>query len=244
MWKRISAALFDLIILFMVTVGFAFLLSFALDFGSYTDQYDERRTVFEEEYDTSLSITEDEYNELSAEDKQKFDDAFDAFSTDSEANYAVTMIFQLTLILATFSVMLSYVVLEFVIPLIFGNGQTLGKKMFGLGVMRVDGVKISAPILFVRTILGKFTIETMVPLYIIIAMLFGAAGPIGLMVILVILITGIVLIIKTQTRSTIHDMLSHTVCIDMKSQLIFESAEALLEYKQKLHRESAERADY
>lgn len=245
MWKRISAFLFDMIITFTVAVGFAFLLSFVLNFDAYTEQYNERREAFEEQYGVSLDVsTEDEYDKLSDEERARFDEAFDAFSTDPEANYAFTMIFQLTLILATFSIMLSYIALDFVVPLIFGNGQTLGKKMFGLGVMRVDGVRISPLILFIRTILGKFTIETMVPIYIFISMLFGAAGPIGLIVILIILITGIVLLIKTPTRSAIHDMLAHTVCVDMTSQLIFENADELLLYKQNLHKEKADNADY
>ena len=42
----------------------------------------------------------------------------------------------------------------------------------------------------------------------------------------------------------IYDMLANTVTVDMASQMIFDSPEALLEYKQRVHAEAVERAEY
>lgn len=244
MWKRISAYMFDKILLFTVIVGVAFLLSFLFDFDKYSAIQTERRDALEAEYGIDLSISEDEYNKLPAQQQAKYDAAMEAFSKDQDVQYAMAMLFQFTLILTTFSVMIGYILLEFVLPLVFGNGQTLGKKFFGLGVMRTDGVRITAPILFIRTVLGKYTVETMVPLMILIGLAFGVMGIVGVAVLLIVWITNIVLLIKTETRSAVHDMLASTVCIDINSQMIFESTEAAMEYKQRIHKEMADRAEY
>ncbi len=244
MWKRISAFIFDMILLFILSVGLAFLLSLATSFDGYIEKYEARSNHWSAEYGTDLSISEDEYNELSEEDKQSFDKAVEALSKDGEANYATYMMFNLSLIIVIFGVLLAYIVLEFIIPLLFKNGQTLGKKIFGIAVMRIDGVKISAPILFVRSILGKYTIETMIPLLTLIGIGFGIVGFMGPVIILIVVLSSIIMMIATKTNSPIHDMLANTVAVDVTSQLIFDTPEALLAYKQKVHAEMAEKADY
>lgn len=244
-WKRISAFLFDLIIMFMTAVGFVFLLSLILNIESYSNQYRERKASFESEYGVSFDFeSREEYDGLSEEEKANVDAAFLAFSSDEEANYAYTMIFQLLVISVTFGILIAFIILEFVIPLIFKNGQTLGKKIFGIGVMRIDGVKIDGPILFIRTVLGKYTIETMVPVLLVIMIIFEIVGFMGPIIILLIPLTNLVMVIATKTNSPIHDMLANTVTVDLASQMIFDTPEALLEYKQKIHAEAAERAQY
>ena len=138
----------------------------------------------------------------------------------------------------------SYLISDFVIPLCFGNGQTLGKKIFGICLMRDDGVKVSPVILFIRAILGKFTVETMVPVFLVILILVGGAGFIGLLALIAIFVFDVVLMIKTKTNSTIHDMLSYTVVVDKESQLIFDTKEAMIEYKNKIHAEDADKKLY
>ena len=53
---------------------------------------------------------------------------------------------------------LAFLVWYFILPLLFGYGRTLGKKIFGLAVIRTNLVKVSNPVLFVRTIVGMFAI--------------------------------------------------------------------------------------
>ena len=86
---------------------------------------------------------------------------------EGEANRSIVLV-NYTFIIISFSILIGFLIVEFLFPMIFKNGQTLGKKIFGIGVMRVDGVKVTTPILFVRSILGKFTIETMMPVLMVI----------------------------------------------------------------------------
>ena len=126
----------------------------------------------------------------------------------------------------------------------FKNGQTIGKKVFALGVMHTNSVRITTLALFVRSILGKYTIETMVPVLLIIRMFFGSGGILGLIIMLILLIMQIVFMATTKGRLAIHDMLSSTVVVDLPSQRIFNSVDEMTEYKKRLHAERAERAEY
>ena len=138
-----------------------------------------------------------------------------------------------------FLILFAYLLLEFVVPLLLKNGQTLGKKIFGIAIMRTDGVKITPFALFVRTVLGKYTIETMVPVLIVIMIYFSILGLTGTVVLGLIALLQIILLAATKSRSAIHDLLACTVAVDFASQRIFDSSEELLEYKKKLHEERA-----
>ena len=244
MWKRISAWIFDKILVFILAVGFAFLLSFAFNFTKQIDTYEARQAHFSEMYGIDLGISRDEYAKLSNDNRALYDKATDAFNKDGEASYAVYMMFNYSLIMVTFSIMLAYLALEYIVPLLFKNGQTLGKKIFGVAVMRMDGVKVSPLVMFIRTILGKYTIETMIPTLILIGVGFGVTGIVGICVAIIIILSNFIAVIVTKTHSPIHDVLSSTVTVDMATQLIFETPEALLEHKKKVHEELVENSEY
>ena len=225
----------------IIIVGVASLLSLAFNYDGYSTRLDELSVKYQEEY--GIDINKD-YNTLSPEEKAIYDAADKAFGQDPEVIYNYQMMNNLSLLIVTFSTLIAYVILEFIVPLLFKNGQTLGKKVFAIGVMRVDGVKITAPFLFIRTILGKFTIETMVPVLMVLMIYFGAIGMMGIIIIGLVLIFNVALIITTKTNSAIHDAISQTVTVDMATQLIFDTPEALLEYKQRVHEEEANKASY
>ena len=240
MWKRISAAICDLILLCIAVVGVALLLSTALGYDGYTTRLEEISNSYAEEYNVDLDISQSEYDALSEDDRARYEAADKAFAADSEANYVYQMIVNLTLIIVTFSILVAYLLLEFLVPLLFGNGQTLGKKVFGVAVMREDGVKISPVILFARAILGKYTLETMIPVFIFLMILLGLMGVLGTVFIFALLIIQIVLVAITKARTPLHDKLAHTVCVDLASQMIFDTPDDLLEYKKRIHAEKVE----
>lgn len=244
LWKRISAFLFDFIILAIAAVGVAFLMSGILDYGSYSGQMEDVKIRCEQEYGVDLDMPTAEYEGLSEEDRATYDKAFAAFSHDPDAGYAYTMMINLTLLIVVFSLLIAFLALEMLIPLLFGNGQTMGKKIFGIGVMREDGVRVTPMLLFVRTVLGKYTVETMIPVLLLLMIWFGTMGALALVVIPGMLIMQIVLMATSRARTPIHDKISHTVTVDIASQKIFDSPEELLAYKQKLHDARVQNTDY
>ena len=239
MWKRISAALFDVIILSVVVALLAMILSGVLGFDSYNSAMDDCYSKYEVMYGISFDITMDDYNAMTQEQIARYEEAYEAFSVDPDAIYNFNMIVRLTLTIASISILLGYLILEFAIPLFLGNGRTLGKRIFGIGVMRTHSVRVTPMVMFIRTVLGKFAVETMVSVLIILMIFWGTIGIVGPLVIAAILILQIILLATSSTRSVIHDRLSDTVVVDMESQRIFENEEELIEYTKRLHAEKA-----
>ena len=245
-WKRASAALLDFILTAILATGFVFILSLIVGFQSYSDQYAARQEAFESKYGVSFDEidTIEKYEALSEEDRAIFDTAFGEFAKDDEAVYLYNILFNLTILTISIGVLLAFAVLEFIVPLVLKNGQTIGKKVFGIAVMRLDHVKVTAPFIFTRNILGKYTIETMVPIILVILIVFNLVGAMGPIVIFIVLLSNIIMMIATKTNSGINDMLASTVVVDLSSQMIFDSPEAVLEYKTKIHEEEVKRAKY
>ena len=253
MWKRISAFLCDIILFCIVAVGIALLISTMLGIDAqqnkmvdicaqYAKEYNLSDFMTKEELDGALSIamTQERYDSLTDEQKATFDKASEALGTDNDFLYAYGMVSQFILLTITFSVLISYLILEFAVPLLFKNGQTLGKKIFGLGVMRMDGVKVSPLLLLIRTVLGKYAVETMIPVFVLISLVLGTASIVTVILLFLLVAAQVGLLLFTNARTPLHDMLAGTVTVDFASQMIFDSPEDLLEYKKKLHAESLE----
>ena len=259
--KRISAWLLDFILLAIVITGLTWGLAAA--FGYYQNQsfiadvnneYDEK--YFSEingegcrpenrklTFDTNI-MTAEKYNALSEEDRAYFDSVYDIYKVDERVNFAFAKEITVLLSAASIAIILAYLGLEFFVPLKLGNGQTIGKKIFAIGVMQVNGVKITSISLFARSMLGKCTIETMVPALISIMILRGAINIVGLLVLALIAIFQLILLISTKTNSLIHDVFAFTVTVDMPSQMIFDTEEDLIAYKKRIHAEAVENAKY
>lgn len=245
LWKRISALLFDFIMLVVVAVGMAVLLSLVSGYDNYSDLTESKREYYEEKYNVDFDISAEDYALLDQSQHDVYDEAYAEYRSDAEVLHAENVALALMVVILTMSILIAYILMEFVIPLILKNGRTLGKKFFGLGVIRTNCVKASGKHLFVRTVLGKYTIETMAPIAVVIMVLFGTLNLIiGAAVLIAIVVLEIVVMCMTGTRSTIHDLISDTVVVDMTSQLVFDSEEAMLEYKKKIHAEEVSKAEY
>ena len=260
MWKRISAWLFDFILIGIVIVGAACIFNFVLRYDKQCERVDlaliDVYDAYEEKYGIHLNMEQydsERYNALTDEEKQQYQASVEKekehvtkniqsdpelltlYDKYSSLKYIVDNLF---LVLITLSIMTGFLIMEFIIPLILKNGQTLGKKIFGIGVMRTDGVRITPIQLFLRAIFGKCTLETLVPVYIILMLLAQILGLVGIVIFVAIVILEIVLLFVTKARTPIHDIMSGTVTVDFASQMIFDSPEELLAYKQSIHKDT------
>lgn len=242
--KRISAWMLDTILLIILVTGIAALLSGLTNYDSYNERLLASYDRIEQQYGVDFDITQEELGALTEEEKQQYDDAFTALSEDEEAIYVYNMLINLSLTITSVSILLAYVVTEMAIPLLLGNGQTVGKKIFGLAVMRSGGVKINTVCLFIRTILGKYTIGTMIPVLIVIMLIFGTVGVVGTAIAGAVVLIQIILMIATPNNCTIHDILADTVVVDFSSQMIFNSPEDRTAYMEKYAAEQSSRDRY
>ncbi len=244
MWKRISAYLFDIILLGIVAVLCMLGLSAILNYDSYSETVNNAYDTYGEKYQVDLRISTSEYEKLDEDAKARTDEALSALNNDAESRKALNMMMQLSLLIASFGILAGYVIMDFLIPLLLKNGQTLGKKIFGVAVMHTSFIKLSPPMLFARTILGKFAIETMVPVYIILMMFFGAIGIVGPAILILLIVLQAAVLLFTNTNSAVHDLLAKTVTVDLGSQKIFENEKELLKWKEQMHAEKAARQTY
>lgn len=243
-WKRLAAWILDLILLAVLASAVMWGLSSLLHYSKYSQVVDDAYSRYEAEYGITFQISAEEYQTMTDADRQNWDDAYDALIADEEAMKAYNMTVNLILIMTTVGILLSMLILHIGVPLLLKNGQTVGKKAFALGVIRQDGVKMNNLQLFVRTLLGQFTLETMIPVYIVLMILWGTIGILGPAVLFILLIGQMVCMGVTKNNAALHDLLAGTTVVDLASQKVFESQEALVEYTKQVHAERAARQDY
>lgn len=244
LWKRIAAGILDAILLCVLSVGGVYLISSLLNYDGYNDTLQTAYDRYESQYGVTFNIDQQTYAAMTEQQRQNYDAAYEALSADEAAMRAYNMLLNLSLVMTTGGILIAILLLEFVVPLLFGNGQTLGKKAFSLGLIRTDGVKINTMQLFVRALLGKFTIEIMIPVYLILMMVWGIMDMTGTVILCILGLAQIIIYAVTRTNAQIHDLLAGTAVADISSQRIFASSEELIEYTKRIHAERAAKRDY
>ena len=240
MWKRISASLLDVILLGIVSVGFIFMFSWMTNYDDTLTKMDAVYLQYKEEYGFDFrEVTEEMYDKYTDEQKEYYDNTYQIFIKDEEVLRVHNLMVSKTTMMVALGVLMGFLIVEFLVPLVLKNGQTIGKKCFSICVISENGVRIKPFVLFIRTILGKYTIETMISVFLIISMIFGSITIVKLFIILALIVANLTMIITNRNNALIHDVLAYTVVVDKESQLIFENQDELIEYKQKIALEKA-----
>lgn len=247
-WKRIAAWILDIMLLAVLAVGAGFGLSSVFGYDGYQQTVQSAYEKYANQYGIDLDMDQATIDAMSQEEKDSYEKAMEAFdaalNADEEAVYAYNMLANLSLVITTLGILIAILALEFIVPLLLKNGQTIGKKCFSIGVVRVDGVKITPVQLFLRTVMGKFAVETMIPVYVGLMLFWGSVGLFGIVALLLLVIGQVICIAVNPARLAIHDRMSGTVVVDITSQKIFESTDDLIAYTKRIHAEQAKRQDY
>ena len=239
--KRIAAGIFDLILTIVIAVGIVALLSVLFKYDSMSTELNSYYDSYAEQYGIDFrKINQEIYEKYTEAEKLHYDQTYELLSKDEGFMKVYSLIVNVTILMTTFGVLFGVLIIEFVIPLILKNGQTLGKKCFGICVMHQNGVKIKTMPLLVRALLGKFTIELMIPIYIGIMFIFGSISILQIFILLALVIAQITMIITNRYNALIHDAMSFTVVVDKESQMIFETEDDLIRYKEEKAQEQLE----
>lgn len=261
--KRASAYLLDIILVAVLAVGFGWIFSSILGYDSYHEEWMAAQDEYERNFGIIIEVAPEDFDALTNEKKSEYENALgitlpatkeeyearyiaadEAMGKDQELIKTYSMMLNISLITSSFGVLLAFLVLEFGVPMLLKNGQTVGKKIFQIGVMQITGIRIFPFSLFVRAILGKYSIGTMIPLLCCILFFFGAGGGFPVILVFGIILLQAALIIVTREHKSIHDLIASTVVVDMQTQMIFKDKEALLAHQKKLAAEKAEDARY
>jgi len=237
MWKRGAAFLLDAILLSILAVFFGWVIAVCTGYDSHQAVVSEAFERYAAEYGVTAEMSVKDPSLLTQEEQDILAAASAAIAADNAAVYAYSMVTQLSTLIITFGLLGAFLVLEFLIPLLFRNGQTIGKKIFGVAVMHLEGVRLGHVALFVRTVLGKFAVETMPLAMSLLFVLGGIGSPVFLLIALILLVVQLIMLIATHENALLHDKMAATVAVDLASQMIFDTHEQMLEYKKKAHAE-------
>ena len=251
--KRIIAFIFDFICVITIAVGLMIPFSAAVGYDDYSEKSE---TITEKYLTESLvkhnisQLSSDEISKLTKEEKDAYansykaaiKDADEALNKDKESRYILDMTLHLFLLTAIIPLLISFLLYEFALPLFLKNGQTLGKKIFGIALMHKEGIRVKNIQLFIRALFGKYVIETMLVLFVIVY--FGSSTVIGLIFLLIYAVAQIICMVSSHSNSPIHDLMAGTVAVDMASQRIFETYDQLIEHNKKIAAERAKRQTY
>ncbi len=234
--KRLAAYVIDLFLLLIVTAGVVAGMFSVLNFNGYRNELLSYYEEYGQQYDVDLS---EQKANLSEEDQKKYDDAIAGLNSDERALSALANIVKITWLSMAVGLLVAYVILEIMLPLIFKNGQTVGKKTMGLCVMHKDHVQVSALQVIFRTILGKYFIETLIPATMLLLKLSATLGTTASLVLSLIAMTQGFIVLMSQANCGIHDKLFKTVVADMNKQHIFATVDDLKAYEEEMARREA-----
>lgn len=134
---------------------------------------------------------------------------------DFYQNTANTYYFYYTLGIAA-SIFLAGIITYIVIPYFLKNGQTLGKKVFKLGLANYEGYKMENYRLLLR----------FVPAFIVIASLLIPIWSTIFLAFIIPLVVGLVsfaLMMASPKKAALHDYAARTIVIDLASSTIFKN---------------------
>ena len=234
--KRFAAFIVDLLLKGILIVVLLTGLASVFGLQEYSDRMKAVYEKYADEYGISLDA---DFNALSPEEQEKYNKANEALAADEEAVslYRSLMIRYTAAI--SLSILIVYLLLEFAVPLLFKEGRTVGKKLFGLCVIHTNCVRMEMGALLVRAVVGKYVIETMIPVLSLFMLRMGIYNAAGLMITAVLGVIQLVLFFAGKNRRLIHDYLAQSAVADFQSQPVFASADELQEEKGRITERAA-----
>lgn len=244
LWKRFAAGLLDIILILIIATGCMVVISAITGYDSKTAEMQTYYDEYEEKYNVNFDISKEEYEKLTEEEKKLYEEVSELITNDERIIKVYNYVVNLMLLMTSIGILIAVIIVEFILPIILKNGQTLGKKCMGICLVKTNSVKVNTLCLFVRSILGIYTIEIMIPLYVLILLIFGSGNFIFLLLAAGIVLLNLGLLITSQDNILIHDAFASTVVVDKSVQMIFENEEELIEFKKELHAKEVENKKY
>ena len=247
--KRIGAFLLDFMLMVIVIVFATSLVASALNADEHAQKMKDLAentkaniAVYEEKYQQKLDITEEEFNAMTDEEKIAYNEAMAKMFEETGLTKLENKIVSLYILAITCGALIAILLTEVLVPALMKHGRTLGKRAFGLAVMRKNCVKIHPVQMVARALLGKFTICLMFPIYAIV--FYGLNSMPGKVILVVVLGAQLIAMGVSKNNAAIHDLIVGTTVVDYDSQMIYENEEELQAAIEKDKAEQAARKTY
>ena len=114
------------------------------------------------------------------------------------------------------SIFVSGALVYILVPWLMKNGQTFGKKAFGIGLANSDGYKLINARLIMRFL--PFAVVDISLFFLILVNLY-----LVLLTILIIFLVSFALAMSSPKRMALHDLTGRTIVVDIKASTLFET---------------------
>lgn len=194
--KRFSSTLMDSVVIIIFSVLFVSIL-FSLTNFDY--------------YNTELISYYDRY-----------EDDIASILDDDAACESYNVVIKLLCFNIALGILIAYIISEVLIPLLLPNGESIGKRIFGITIMRIDERKIGVGTLLLRGLISKYLIETVPVVFITLYALFFSSYVYLIIIPIAIVVLNVSLVIFRRDHRALHDMIAGTVVLekDHYSQMV------------------------
>jgi uncharacterized RDD family membrane protein YckC len=227
-WKRFAAWILDFILLATIAVGVTWLCSIIFNF---TEENAKLYSYYEQYGVYTVTDGVGAFCETDANYSNECAAMWTNFGNDASAVGQYQKVVSLTFIMLTIGVFVSTTIIYLVFPLIFRNGQTIGKKVMGVALLSKDEIQVSTFQVVTRYLIGNFTIMLMLPIMLLLVAIYFNWGLILTLPGIAIELGNIVAIMVTKNKQNIPDLIARTIPIDISSQIIAKTPEELSKYK-------------
>lgn len=155
------------------------------------------------------------FNQIVSSDSE----AFLLFESDPRVVQLENIISTVTLVEYCVSGVIPTFLLYIVVPLIFKDGQTPGKKFVSLEISRTDDTELHWPALVLRA-LSLYLVEFCLSIF-----LFGIP-----------VILSVMIAVFSERRQALHDVIARTYVVEGQGALIFRNAQEKDEYLEKIRK--------
>ena len=218
--KRGIAALVDLILIAALCIGVGFVVSPMTNYDEKIQEYEELIDEYTEKYGIDTELTQEQFDKMTKEEQDAYnmrvEEANAALNEDEYALELYYDIIVLSLFNVTVYILVAYLVLGFVVPLLFGNGQTIGKKLFGIGSVSFSGNRINIIQLLVNSGIKGVSLWLVPAMYCFAFMDLGVSFVHLRYAIALLCLINIICFLATKNRLWLHNVISGTVCADVK----------------------------
>lgn len=113
----------------------------------------------------------------------------------------------------SFGIFLAYLLSEVFIPLLLKSGETIGKRIFSLSLVRLDNRRVGGGTLILRGLVGKYLIETLPVVLLSLCSFFFYSG-ICLIIAILLTLFFVAFAVFCNDHRAIHDIISGTVVVE------------------------------
>lgn len=178
-------------------------------------------------YDTNKStVVEITKTDLASYFSEQYQEAYSHYSSLPFVSALTTEVNFINTVELMLSVTLSGLITYVIIPLFFKNGETLGKKIFKLGLANLEGYRYKKHQLLLRFI--PFFITCVALTFIPATTLYF-----DFIIIAVMLLVSFGITMASPKKCAMHDYVARTIVIDTKTSIIFDNMILEEEYLKK-----------